>query len=97
MSADIERMHELATGFETTATSVETVTTTNAAPQVAAALPESATSTACHTGAHSAHTALSVLAGHYHTIRAATATTADTFQRADTDHARRIQALIEPR
>ncbi len=97
LCADIDRMNDLATGFGTTATGVGAVTTTNTAPQVAAALPESATSTACHTGAHIAHTALGILAGHYRTVRVATATSADTFERADADHARRIQALLEPR
>ncbi|WP_216896912.1 hypothetical protein [Nocardia alni] len=90
-------MNDLATGFGTTATGVEAVTTTKIAPQIAAALPESATSTACHTGAHIAHTALGILAGHYRTIRGATATSADTFERTDADHAQRIHALIQPR
>ncbi len=96
LHADIDRMNELVFGFDRAATGVEAVTTTNTAPQVAAALAESATGSACHAGAHTARTTLNLLAGHYRTIRAATATCADTYERADAEHARRLQALIPP-
>ncbi len=93
LHVELGRLRELATNFDKAAQGVGSITTDTRTPEVAAALDNSATSSACHAGAQLAQTGLKAVVAHYRTLHSGTHTSADAYQAHDNDYSQRLEAL----